>query len=318
MPNTLPSNMASIQQRLNETIFNGLVEFDKYCEKLLPYGTEIGAGLFVVAVFVWFVVLKNDLPWAEKKPILDAAEFKNFPLIGKKILSHNTAKYRFGLPKKDDSLGLPIGQHISLAAEIDGKQVMRSYTPTTLDHHKGYFELVVKTYEKGNISRHLSLLKIGDTMKVRGPKGKFNYHRKLAPHLLMLAGGSGITPMYQIIQSSILDPLDKTEIDLIYANVNEDDILLRKELDTLAEKSNGRLRVFYVLNNAPEGWTGGIGFVSKEMIDERKHAEGISAGGKVLLCGPPPMLNAMKGHLTTIGYPAARTVSKLEDQVFLF
>lgn len=61
-------------------------------------------------------------------------------------------------------------------------------------------------------------------MKVRGPKGKFNYNRNLAPHLLMLAGGSGITPMYQIIQSSILDPLDKTEIDLIYANVNEDDI----------------------------------------------------------------------------------------------
>lgn len=60
----LPSNMASFQQKINETIFNGLIEFDKYCEKLLPYGTEIGAGLFVVAVFVWFVVLKNDLPWA--------------------------------------------------------------------------------------------------------------------------------------------------------------------------------------------------------------------------------------------------------------
>ncbi|TXT12932.1 hypothetical protein VHUM_01333 [Vanrija humicola] len=257
-------------------------------------------------------------PAPEKKPVLDAAEFRNFPLIGKKILSHNTAKYRFGLPKQDDSLGLPIGQHISLAAEIDGKQVMRSYTPTTLDHHKGYFELVVKTYEKGNISRHLSELKIGDTMKVRGPKGKFNYTRDLAPHLLMLAGGSGITPMYQIIQSSILDPRDKTEIDLIYANVNEDDILLRKELDTLAERSNGRLRVYYVLNNAPENWAGGIGFVTKEMIDERKHSAGIPAGGKVLLCGPPPMLNAMKAHLTAIGYPAARTVSKLEDQVFLF
>lgn len=41
-------------------------------------------------------------------------------------------------------LGLPIGQHISIQANIDGKNVMRSYTPTTLDNDKGYFELVVK------------------------------------------------------------------------------------------------------------------------------------------------------------------------------
>ena len=41
-------------------------------------------------------------------------------------------------------LGLPIGQHISVAAEIDGKDVIRSYTPTTSDEDKGHFDLVVK------------------------------------------------------------------------------------------------------------------------------------------------------------------------------
>lgn len=53
-------------------------------------------------------------------------------------------RYRFGLPKETDCLGLPIGQHISIQANIGGKNVMRSYTPTTLDEDKGYFELVVK------------------------------------------------------------------------------------------------------------------------------------------------------------------------------
>lgn len=46
----------------------------------------------------------------------------------------------------------------------------------------------------------------------------------LTPHLLMIAGGSGITPMFQIIKSSVKDKEDKTKLALIYANVDEDDI----------------------------------------------------------------------------------------------
>lgn len=133
-------------------------------------------------------------------------------------------RYRFALPSPTASLGLPIGQHISIMANIDGKQVMRSYTPTSLDNDKGYFELVVKAYEQGNISKYLSKLNEGDSIMVKGPKGKFNYTKDLSPHLLMIAGGTGITPMYQIIKSSVMDPTDKTEIELIYANVDEGDI----------------------------------------------------------------------------------------------
>lgn len=52
--------------------------------------------------------------------------------------------YRLGLPRPTDSLGLPVGQHVSLAAQIGGKRVIRSYTPTSLDSELGYFDLVVK------------------------------------------------------------------------------------------------------------------------------------------------------------------------------
>lgn len=54
------------------------------------------------------------------------------------------ASYRWALPNHTDSLGLPIGQHVSLAANIGGKRVVRSYTPTSLDSELGYFDLVVK------------------------------------------------------------------------------------------------------------------------------------------------------------------------------
>jgi NAD(P)H-flavin reductase len=61
---------------------------------------------------------------------------------------------------------------------------------------------------------------------------------------------------------------DKTEIDLIFANVNAEDILLREDLDQLA-KDDKSFRVHYVLNNPPENWEGGVGFVTPEMITVR-------------------------------------------------
>ena len=58
---------------------------------------------------------------------------------------------------------------------------------------------------------------------------------------------------------------DNTEVTFIYANVNEEDILLKEDLDKLA-KEDAKFRVYYVLNNPPAGWTGGVGFVTPEMI----------------------------------------------------
>ncbi|WVQ72712.1 NADH-cytochrome b5 reductase 1 [Cryptococcus sp. DSM 104548] len=290
---------------------------EELAKKLYPHAGFIG-GL-VVAVILGLVILRQE----KGRKVLDPVEWRSFKLIAKDHLSHNTALYRFALPRSTDSLGLPVGQHISVAAEIDGKQVVRSYTPTTLDNDKGHFDLVVKTYEKGNISRYLSLLTIGQEVKVKGPKGKFVYTPNTFPALVMIAGGTGITPMYQIIRESIQTPGDKTKLSLIYANVEEDDILLRKELDHLQAHSNGRFTVHYVLNKAPENWTGGVGFVTKEMIEQAMPEGGVGSathgeGHKVLMCGPPPMITAMKGHLAQIGYPAPRAMSKLEDQVFLF
>ena len=52
--------------------------------------------------------------------------------------------YRFALPRADDVLGLPIGQHVSVSAEINGKDIMRSYTPTSSDDDLGHFDLLIK------------------------------------------------------------------------------------------------------------------------------------------------------------------------------
>lgn len=157
----------------------------------------------------------------------------------------------------------------------------------------------------------MNKLKVGDPLQVRGPKGQMRYTPDMAKHVGMLAGGTGITPMLQIIRAIVKNPNDKTKVDLIYANVNVDDILLRDELDSLAKQHPQQFNVVHFLNNPPENWEGGSGFVSKEAIQERfpKPADDI----KILLCGPPPMINAMKKHLEELGYDKAKPVSKMPD-----
>lgn len=264
----------------------------------------------IVATFIWTKIIHSG-----RTKLLNPKVWQEYPLEKKIKVSPNTAIYRFSLPRSQDVLGLPIGQHMSVAAEINGKEVMRSYTPISSDDDRGHFDLLIKTYEKGIISKHVSLLKIGDKIRVKGPKGAFQYDPSLTKHIGMIAGGTGITPMFQIMKACLKNPFDKTTISLIYANVNEEDILLRDELEELYDVHD-RLKVYYVLNNPPTNWKGGVGFVTKEQIKE--HMPDPSSDCKILMCGPPPMMTAMKKHLDELKYPAPRTVSKLADKVFLF
>ncbi|KAJ9211910.1 hypothetical protein DTO166G4_6438 [Paecilomyces variotii] len=277
----------------------------------VPFAVALAAALSA-----WKVVSNRP------RKVLTPNEFQEFPLKEKTLVSHNVAIYRFALPRPTDILGLPIGQHISLAATIAGnpKEVVRSYTPISSDNEAGYFDLLVKEYPQGNISRYLANMKIGDKMKVRGPKGAMVYTPNMCRHIGMIAGGTGITPMLQVIKAIIRNRPrnggnDTTQVDLIFANVNPEDILLKDELDALAQEDDG-FRVYYVLNNPPEGWNGGVGFVTADMIKERLPAP--ASDIKILLCGPPPMVSAMKKATESLGYTKARPVSKLEDQVFCF
>ena len=113
-------------------------------------------------------------------------------------------------------------------------------------------------------------MEVHETLKIKGPKGAMVYTPNMVRHFGMVAGGTGITPMLQIIRAVIRGrPTgDTTEIDLIFANVNPDDILLKDDLDKLAKEDKG-FRVHYVLNNPPEKWEGGIGFVTPEMMTVR-------------------------------------------------
>ncbi|KAK9369031.1 hypothetical protein V1509DRAFT_501909 [Lipomyces kononenkoae] len=283
---------------------------------LIIVGTAIVKREWTLYSVVAAAVLAALKVWrGRSRKVLKPDAFQEFELKEKTIVSHNTAFYRFALPNKNDTLGLPIGQHVSIAATIDGKEIVRSYTPTSSDDDRGYFDLLIKSYPTGNISKYVAGLQVGQSVRVRGPKGNMVYRPGLVRAFGMIAGGTGITPMLQIVRAVLKDPEDKTEISLIFANVTEEDILLKDDLDELAA-NHKNFTVHYVLNNPKEGWTGGVGFVTADMI--KAWCPAPAADIKILLCGPPPMISAMKKATVELGYDKARPVSKLEDMVFAF
>jgi len=217
----------------------------------------------------------------------------NPALIEKETLTQGACpvkRFRFKLAHANQSLGLPIGQHIWLTVDIDGEEVKRSYTPTSTNDDLGFFELVVKIYPKGKMSQYLDQLKIGDTIKVSGPKGRFLYEKNKFSKIGMIAGGTGITPMLQVIKEILKYEDDHTQITLLFGNITELDIILREMIDDLVAK-NPRFKAYYVLNEPPEGWTQGVGFITKQMIQE--HLPAAADDMNILMCGPLPMTNGM-------------------------
>ncbi|KAK4448579.1 NADH-cytochrome b5 reductase 1 [Podospora aff. communis PSN243] len=297
-------------------------------------GIYIPAGLIILGTFI---VKKEWMPYAVvaaialgslkyfnnlPKKVLKPDTFQEFELKEKTVISHNVAIYRFALPSYNSILGLPIGQHISIGAAIEqpdgsSKEIVRSYTPISGDHQPGYFDLLIKSYPTGNISKHMASLAVGQSIRVKGPKGAFVYTPNMVRHFGMIAGGTGITPMLQVVRAIIRGRAagDTTQVDLIFANVTPQDILLKEDLDALAAEDKG-FRIHYVLDKPPAGWTGGVGYVTADMITKwlPKPADDV----KILLCGPPPMISGLKKTTEALGFKKARPVSKLEDQVFAF
>eukprot|EP01024_Parvocaulis_polyphysoides_P071023 TRINITY_DN8807_c0_g1_i5.p6 TRINITY_DN8807_c0_g1~~TRINITY_DN8807_c0_g1_i5.p6 ORF type:complete len:139 (+),score=21.27 TRINITY_DN8807_c0_g1_i5:44-418(+) len=106
----------------------------------------------------------------------------------------------------------------------------------------------------------------------------------------MIAGGTGITPMYQVIKAILKNSQDKTKISLLFSNRTEEDILLRQELDEFAIE-NPKFRVYYTLSQTPKSWKFGRGHVNLQMM--RNNLFRASEDSVVLLSGPVPMLEGV-------------------------
>ncbi|KAG7477773.1 hypothetical protein MATL_G00073230 [Megalops atlanticus] len=287
----------------------------------------VTGGVVVLSTVV--ILLGNYFLRKKKTPkitLLDPTVKYQLRLIDKEVISHDTRRFRFALPSPEHILGLPVGKHVYLSARIDGNLVVRPYTPVSSDDDKGFVDLVVKIYFKnvnpkfpdgGKMSQYLESLNLGDVVDFRGPGGLLEYKGqgrfavqpdkkspgeiKTASSLGLIAGGTGITPMLQLVRAILKDPNDKTNCSLLFANQTEKDILLRDELEEIQARHPDRFKLWFTVDRAPEGWDFSQGFINADMI--REHLPPPDDDTLVLMCGPPPMIQfACSPNLDKLGY----------------
>lgn len=155
-------------------------------------------------------------------------------------------------------------------------------------------ELLVKQYPNGPMSEHLHSMAPGQRLDFKGPIPKYPWSPNKHNHIALIAGGTGITPMYQLARAIFKNPDDKTKVTLVFGNVSEEDILLKREFEHLENTYPQRFRAFYVLDNPPKEWKGGKGFVTKELL-KTVLPEPKEENIKVFVCGPPGMYKAISG-----------------------
>ncbi|KAK4155522.1 hypothetical protein C8A00DRAFT_31658 [Chaetomidium leptoderma] len=215
-------------------------------------------------------------------------------------INHNSKRLRFALPEDDMVSGVHVTSAILTKfkpADAE-KPVIRPYTPINDEDARGYMDLLVKQYPNGPMSTHLHDMVPGQRLDIKGPLPKYPWTANKHDHIALIAGGTGITPMFQLCRAIFNNPDDQTKVTLVFGNISEDDILLKKELATLENRYPRRFRAFYLLDNPPSHWTGGKGYINGELL-KTVLPEPKSDNIKLFVCGPPGMMKSISGGKTS-------------------
>lgn len=220
------------------------------------------------------------------------------PLVLEKVdtINHNTKQFRFKLPEDDEVSGLNVAS--ALLTKYQGpemeKPVVRPYTPVSDEGDRGYIDLIVKKYPNGPMSEHMHDMNVGQSLDFKGPISKYPWSENKHEQIALIAGGTGITPMYQLCRAIFNNPNDKTKVTLVFGNIKEEDILLKPEFTELEKDYPQRFRAFYTLNQPPEKWQQGSGNITKDLLKTVLPAPD-SGNVKVFVCGPPGLYKAISG-----------------------
>lgn len=244
-------------------------------------------------------------------------------LYAKTKISWDTRIFTYKLDHEEQILGLRTGQHlmIRLRDPVSREAIVRPYTPLSETDKKGFVDVLIKVYfggetrKGGRMSTAMDSLPMGHEVEFKGPIGKFEYHgrgeyslngtKKPVKSFLMICGGSGVTPIYQVFREIMHDRQDSTTCVLLDCNRLEEDTLCQESLDALALEGQGKGTVFYTLTKGGEMWKGLRGRINKELIEEHfpHHEEAVA-----LLCGPEGMVESVRGALRENGWRTEQVV----------
>lgn len=209
--------------------------------------------------------------------------------------------FRLGSP---DGGALPFtylpGQFLDLTVTLDGKRVKRSYSISSSPTERDYAEITVKREPFGAVSGYLhERVKQGDELDIAAPAGRFTFTGAEANSIVPIGGGVGITPLMSVIRYLTAHGW-AGEIALLYCFRQPQDFIFREELEYL-QRRNPNLRVIAaVTRRGQTPWLGLEGRFTKEII---AYSLPKIATYRIHVCGPPPMMEAIRGMLLELGVP---------------
>lgn len=246
----------------------------------------------------------------DKKPEQQSSGPHYYDLKVKEIIQETKEAISIVFEQPANKISYKSGQFLTLIAPVQGKEVRRAYSLCSSPFVDADLAVTVKRVELGLMSNYLAdNLKVGQTLKVMEPMGQFTteFNTKNKRHLIMFAGGSGITPMMSIIKSTLTQEPESI-VSLIYCNRDVDSIIFRDTLAKLETQYEGRLHVIHVLDNAPMNWQGYSGLLNHEMLAklfERIPDWGIEKS-TYLMCGPEGMMKNAETLLSERNIPQGK------------
>ncbi|WP_290890372.1 ferredoxin reductase [Arenimonas sp.] len=185
--------------------------------------------------------------------------------------------------------GFQPGQHVNLGVEVDGRRLVRSYSPSAPATADGSFRITVKAIQGGKVSRFLhDHAKAGDVFTLGQAFGDLALPPEGDGPRLLLAAGSGITPMMAIFASLARRP-DPAPTTLLYSTRTRGQRCFVDELRAIAA-ANPALQVRFLLTRDRAV----AGDEAEGRLDAGLLAPWLDASAHVLACGPTGFVDAAR------------------------
>lgn len=234
-------------------------------------------------------------------------------------------EFSFELPSSRNMFVVPPGGAIAVRACVNGAEIIRHYTPTSRSCDRGHVNLFLKALpDRGMMSRHLAFLRPGDTLDFQGPtvfprmKYAANGLKMYPDKMVMIAGGSGVSPMIQMISDVLHRGIDCKMI-LLWGVEGQRDLVFRSFLDNTQKSHPEQFKVVYCVAQtliaivADHLHLGQIdtGILRHYLLPTFGPDDDVS----VIICGPPKMSVAMMASLGAMGYNSEKVFSYTGDIV---
>ena len=291
--------------------------FVHYLRVASSHKVPVGTSAIVIVVLLMSVAIAFYVKGKQRKPkpvdfnqsagptLIYQDEPLNLTLARIEPQTDDAKVLRFLLPR---GLVLPTrpGQFLTFDWMIDGKSVTRSYSICSSPLQTGYIEITPKRVKNGHVSRFLNdHAKVGLAVKARGPYGRFCFEESKHERIVLIAGGSGVTPMIAMLRY-IDDLCIPVNVTLVYCARAQEDVFFNNDLSALKDRLI-KFHYVLVLSQPSSDWTGWRGYLRREIL-EREVEKALES--TFFLCGPPGLMELSRSLLKEMRVESSRILQE--------